>query len=36
MGILYPGIAVMLVAGTDLYAHKPVVDLNQPFLRPEV
>ncbi len=27
---------IMMVAGTDPYAYKPIVDLNKPYLRPEV
>ena len=27
---------IVMVAGTDPYAHKPLVNLNQPYLRPEV
>ncbi|MFP5041114.1 phytanoyl-CoA dioxygenase family protein [Parasediminibacterium sp. JCM 36343] len=27
---------IVLVAGTDPYAHKPIVDMNHPYLRPEV
>jgi ectoine hydroxylase-related dioxygenase (phytanoyl-CoA dioxygenase family) len=27
---------IVMVAGTDPYAYRPIVDLNQPYLRPEV
>jgi ectoine hydroxylase-related dioxygenase (phytanoyl-CoA dioxygenase family) len=27
---------ILMVAGTDPYAYRPIVDLNQPYLRPEV
>jgi hypothetical protein len=27
---------IVMVAGTDPYAYKPIVDLNRPYLRPEV
>lgn len=27
---------IVLVAGTDPYAHKPLTDINRPYLRPEV
>lgn len=27
---------IVIVAGKDPYAHKPIVDMNKPYLRPEV
>lgn len=27
---------IVMVAGKDSYAHKPIVDMNKPYLRPEV
>jgi phytanoyl-CoA hydroxylase len=27
---------ILMIAGKDPYAHKPVTDLNKPYLRPEV
>jgi len=27
---------IIMVAGTDPYAYRPIVDINQPYLRPEV
>jgi len=26
----------VMVAGEDPYGYKPIVDLNQPYLRPEI
>lgn len=27
---------IVMIAGKDPYAHKPIVSMNKPYLRPEV